>query len=250
MDPSFPVRTLIAVEEVDSLSVPDLSDYFNPFLQHFMKEALRAGGEAVVSLDGGEVNGIFTFDVVEKVGSIFARDRWVAEGLFRRRDRLAIFSDFSFAPGAEAYQIFSVELSGPDVPHRFVHRVRVADESDRTPILRLIREMYGPTEESWLRSIPRAEEPCFLVEVGDQLAGVGWASVVNGHGRLHALSVGPRYRRMGVGTDLWHARMMWIRGAGARRVICEIAEHNAPSRSIAVAGGMRPVGTIFLSHRP
>jgi RimJ/RimL family protein N-acetyltransferase len=246
---ALPVHEVAEVEEVDSLSIGDLSDFFDPFLVHFMKEALRGGGEVLVSTEGPYVSGIFTYDDDEKVGSIFARDRSVAETLFRRRAPLAAFSDFALAPGAEAYDIFGAEHPAWNVPHRFAHGVRLADAADRAPILQLMREMYGRIEEGWIRSIPRPEEPCFLVEVNGHVAGVAWASVLNRHGRLHALSVRPGYRQMGVGTDLWFARMLWAREAGAGRVICEIAEHNVPSRAIAVKGGMQPIGRIYLSQR-
>jgi GNAT superfamily N-acetyltransferase len=244
------IRALTRVDEVESLSLSDLSDFFNPFLAQFMRDALRAGGEVLVSIEGNTVRGIFTYDDVEQVASIFSRDRLVAETLSLQRHNIGIFSDFTFGPGAEVYHIFATELSEPSVPHRFAHRVRIADVDDRGSILELMREMYGRIREGWLRSIPREEEPCFVATVGPEIAGVGWASVANGHARLHALSVRPGYRRMGIGTDLLHARLLWAREAGARHAICEISEHNIPSRAIASAGGMRPIGQILYSRRP
>jgi hypothetical protein len=244
------VRALSSTDEVDSLSGSDLSDLFNPFLGHFMREVLGGGGEVLVTGDGPNVTGILTFNAAERVASIFARERAVAEVLFSQREHLTVFSDFALSPGAETYQVYSTELPEWDGSHRFSHPVRAAVEADRVAILRFMQEMYGRVEESWLQSLPRPGEPCFLVEVEGQLAGVGWASVVNRNGRLHSLSVHPRYRRMHVGTDLWYARMLWTQQAGADRVLCEIADHNLASRAIATTGGMRPIGQIFHSRRP
>jgi hypothetical protein len=44
--------------------------------------------------------------------------------------------------------------------------------------------------------------------------------------------------------------VQWARRAGAREILTEISEHNVGSRSIAIAGGMRPIGEIFLTVRP
>ncbi|MGA9839519.1 MAG: GNAT family N-acetyltransferase [Thermoplasmata archaeon] len=244
------VRTLVRLEEADRLGSPDLSEFFNPFLAHFVHEAVEGRLDVRVAEREGRVVGISTYDVVENVGAIFARDPTVAETLFGLCPAGSVFSDFPFGTGSEAYDVYSMALNGGEPAHRFSHRLRIADQGDRDAVLDLMGRLYGRVRGDWIRGIPRTQEPCFLAEVDGEIAGVGWVTALREEGRLHALSVRPRYRRMGVGIDLWHARMLWARRVGVRRVICEIGEHNAPSRAIATAGGMHPVGRIFLSHRP
>ena len=126
--------------------------------------------------------------------------------------------------------------------------VRTIREEDRTAVARLLVEQFGPVDPRWLGSMPPAGEKGFAVEVAGQIAGVGWVSLVNGQGRLHSLSVRPGYRRLGVGTDLWQARVLWSRASGAGRVITEVSEQNLPSLAIAAQGGMRNAGRMFLYH--
>jgi GNAT superfamily N-acetyltransferase len=243
------VRRLHIVEEVDALPIGDLSDFFNPFLRRFSRDALSAGGEVFVSPAHGESRGLYTVDPVERVAAIFTREREIAETFFVLHDNLSVYSDFPLASAAETFDVLALEVPNWSPTHRFAHPVRMATAEDRPRLLQLLSELYGRIEESWLQAMPRDDEPCFVVEVGSELAGAGWASVVDGHARLHTLSVRPTYRRLGIGADLWHARILWSREVGAESVICEISTRNLPSRRIALSGGMRPVGRIYRSQR-
>jgi GNAT superfamily N-acetyltransferase len=245
----FP-RVLTHLGELEGFTIGDLSDFFNPFLRHFMAEALRCGGELQVWTSGQKATGIFLYHPVENEASIFTRDREVAERFHAARERAAVFSEFELEPRSEVYHIYASDQ--PDWPseHRFSHPVRVARTDDLPGVIELLREVYGRVDERWVTTYPSDREECFVVDGADELAGVGWASVVNGVGRLHSLTVRPRYRRSGVGRDLFYARMGWTRRAEARRVISEISEHNVASRGIAEAGGMRAIGKIYRSVRP
>lgn len=226
----------------------DLSDFFNPFLTHFVREAFRGGGQVWVSRSGSIVDGLLVYNVVERVGSIFTRRRAVAESLFRVPDHLALFSDFPIGNRSETFWVLGSELPPPGPTHRYTHPVRIAREADGPAVRRMMKEMYGRIDTSWLE-VPSTEgEECLLVEVAGEVAGAGWVSVVDGHARLHSLSVRPRYRRMRVGTDLWHARVFLAMRAGASRVITEIADQNFASLAIATAGGMHRVGRVELSY--
>jgi GNAT superfamily N-acetyltransferase len=228
----------------------DLSDFFNPFLSYFVRAALRGRGEVWVSRSGPTVDGLLLYNEVERVGTIFTRAPAVAHTLFGLKDHVALFSDFPLAARTELYHVYRVKMAGESMPHRFTHPVRLARNRDQPAIMGMMREMYGRIDTSWLPILPSEEEKCLLVEVAGEIVGVGWVTVVEGHGRLHSLSVRPHYRRMGIGTDLWHARMLWARRAGAREVLSEIADQNVASQAIAVAGGMQKVGRLFLSYRP
>ena len=231
-------------------SLGDLSDFFNPFIPHFITAALRSGGEVWASWAGSDIDGLLLYNEVERVGSVFTRHPAVAQALFETRDPVALFSDFPLTTRTETYHIFRTERSLPVDGHQFAHRVRLARPRDRPRIVQLMQEMYGRIDANWLPVLPSSEEKCLLVEVGNQVVGVGWVAVVNGHGRLHSLSVRPHYRRMGIGTDLWYARVLWAYRAGARDVLSEIADQNVASQAIATSAGMQKVGRLFLSYRP
>lgn len=241
---------MTSAEEIPGSGFGDLSEFFNPFLNRFAREALRGGGEVWLSKESLTVKGLFLYNTVERVGSIFTRDGTLAAAFFGVKDRASLFSEFPLGTKPEIYHIYAAEPSGDPNPHRFAHPVRLARATDRPAIVRMLNQMYGQIDTSWLRASSPEGDQCFVVEVGGEIVGAAWVSVVGPHGRLHSLSVKPHYRRIGIGTDLWHARMQWARRAGARQVITEIWEHNAPSLAIATAGGMRRIGRIFLSHRP
>ena len=248
--PALPVSPIIGLHEARRQDFGDLSDFFNPFLHHFVREALRGGGEVWVSKGDSTVNGLLIYNMVEKVGSIFTRDTRVAETLFGLKDQAALFSEFPLGAKPETYHIYAAVSPGEMDRHHFAHPVRMAREQERPAILRMLHEMYGRIDTSWLQASSPEDDKCFVVEVANEIAGVGWVSVVGTYGRLHSLSVRPHYRRIGIGTDLWHARMLWARRAGARRVISEISEHNIASLAIAIAGGMQRAGRMFLSRAP
>jgi GNAT superfamily N-acetyltransferase len=241
---------MVGAAEATRLVLGALSEIFQPFLDRFVGEAVQGRGEVWVSEEKETVNGLLLFNQVERVGSIFTSDPTVARALYGLKDNVAVFSEFPLDAKAEVYQVFAAEPPGGTAHHRFTHVVRTARADEHPAIVRMLNEMYGQIDTSWLRTAAPSGEKCFVVEVAGELAGAGWASVVRSHGRLHSLSVRPRYRRVGIGTDLWHARMLWTWRAGARQVISEISEHNVASLAIATAGGMHPVGRMFLSLRP
>lgn len=249
-DPPGPVVLLTNATDANQLDLGDLSDTFNPFMRHFVEVARRGTGEVWISQRNRRVDGILLYNRTEKVGSIFTRDPEVAEQLFRLKDGVSVFSDFPLGIKADTYHVYAADLTLVPGPHRFRHAVRIARAPEQAEVSRMLNEMYGPIDTSWLSGTPPLGETCFVVDVGGRLVGAGWVTIVGDQGRLHSLSVRPHYRRAGIGTDLWHARTEWAARRGARHVISEIWEHNVPSIAIARAGGMEPVGRIFLSHRP
>jgi len=227
-----------------------LSEYFDPFLPHFIADTLRCEGEVLVSTVGGRVDGLFLFNPVERIGSVFTRDLALAEAFSRSRRGIGVFSEFPLVPTAEVYDVLVTDGWASVGPHGYRHPVRAAREDDRPALLRLLQEVNGAVDERWLSPVEREGEKCLVVELEAGLVAAGWVSVVGQWGRLHSLSVRPGFRRMGVGADLWHARMLWARHAGAQRVLTEIAQTNVASRAISVAGGMRVWGPVYLTVRP
>ncbi|HYA11048.1 MAG TPA: GNAT family N-acetyltransferase [Thermoplasmata archaeon] len=237
-------------ESGDALTGIDLSDWFNPFVVPFAREAIGSGGQAVIARESGRVVGLQLTDPTERVASVFSRSGAVAEAFLRE-------------PGAEGGAYAEVDLVGPRElfavhtlrlaelpPHRFRHRVRLLGPGELAAVDALLSEVYGSSSERWLAVAASEGERCFGVDVGGTLAGVAWALVAGPWARLHTLTVRPGFRRMGVATDLLFARLLFARHAGAREALSEIAERNLPSRAVAARAGMRPAGQLFLYLGP
>jgi RimJ/RimL family protein N-acetyltransferase len=248
--PGVPVLERVTDEtHARALSLDGLSEFFDPFLRPFLLDTLRSGGEAWVSRSGERVDGLFLYLEAETFGTIFTHDPAVADAFSTFHVGRSIYTAFPFGPFPEPFGIFVRELEGGSAPHRFRHAVRLARESDQAETIRLMRDVHGEVNEPWHRRPGRNDEACVVVDGMGELAGVAWVSVANGHGRLHSLSVRPRYRRTGVGTDLWHARALWAASAGARRLVTEISDQNAGSRALSERAGMRRVGEIYRCMR-
>jgi len=243
MGQSSPVGPASVV--VDELEVADLSPWFNSFLPYFVQEARRCGGEVRVVRDAGVVGGLVVSDPVERVASVFSRSRSIAEWFVRGRGPSGMYSDFSFEPRGEVFDIFVTPPGAELPPHRFRHPIRPVVADDLPAVLELMREVYGGVNARWFEGLEATPEAGFIAEAGGRPVGAGWVSVVRNHARLHSLAVRASHRRMGLGTDLLFARLLWARRAGAIDVLSEISERNAASRSIAVRAGMRRVGEIY-----
>jgi RimJ/RimL family protein N-acetyltransferase len=246
------IRSVHTNEEVNSLDIGDLSDFFNPFLRYFLRETIRCGGDVQVFGSGREVEGILIRDISEKAASIFARSENVANALFSMHDHISIFSETPVESAVEK-EVYNIYVANPvelDPTHKFTNRIRMATEKDLPAIAALVRGIYGVMDGRWFTFAPHGEEKCFVAEIEGTIAGAAWNTTVSGHCRFHALSVSPPYRRMAIGTDLWHARMLWARRSGAMQVLSEISERNLPSMAIAEKGGMKRAGQMFCYHKP
>jgi len=234
----------LPVEERD-LPGADLSAWFNPFLSFFAGEARRCGGEARIFREGGRVVGLLVTDPIERVASILSRIPSVAEPWVHGRGSMGIYCDFPIEPGSEAFDIFSVTLTAGLPTHRFRHALRPFSGKDLPAVLDLMREVYGVVNERWFDDVPNPSEAGLLAEVDGRLAGVGWASRVGRHARLHSLTVRAPFRRLGIGTDLVFGRLLWARRNGVEEALSEISVRNVGSQAAAVRAGMRRVGRMY-----
>lgn len=250
-----PAERPLSIEEVarpGALSDEELgplSAYFAAFLPHFVDETLRTGGR-VTALRGRErLEGIFLRRDRERLGSIFASDAEAARALYSTREELTAFAEYPLDPSGATYPVLLLELTDRSPEHRFVHSIRSARPDDRPRIAEVLRAVYGSVDEAWLAADPSPAERALVGEIDGRLVAAAWVTVVGRDARLHSLSVVPRYRRLGLGTDLWHARVLAARTLGATRAITEIAETNAASLAISTRGGMRRIGQVYENRR-
>jgi len=231
------------------LDLPDLSDWFNPFLPRFALDAERCGGEVRVMRDGERLVGLLVSDPVERIATVFTRSRAIAEKVVRSRGSYGVYCEFWLGPGGEVYDIFGARLDPERARIRFRHPVRELRDSDIPALLDLIREVEGPVNPRWFEGLPNANEAGFEVEVDGRLAGAAWVSRAGAHARLHSLAVRVPYRRLGIASDLLHARLLWAVRNGVTEAISEIAQPNFASQQVALRGGMHRRGQVYF-YRP
>lgn len=231
------------------LEEADLSPWFNPFLTHFVREARRCGGAVQVVREGELLRALLVTDPTEKISTVFTRSPSQAETWVRGRGPHGMFSDYPFEPTDEEYTIFSRSLRSDPPAHRFRHPVRSLSPSDLPAVRDLMMEVYGLVNDRWFQGVPNRSEAGFVCEVGGRLAGVAWVSLAGRHARLHSLTVRAPFRRMGLGSDLLAARLLWSDRMGAHTVLSEVSVRNVASQTVATGGGMRRVGSIYF-HPP
>ena len=233
------IGRLTSLTELDRAAIGNLS-FFDPFLKHFMKEALMAGGEVHIAENGGNVTGIFLYDGVERTGSIFTRSREVFDAFFGMKSRFACFSELSTEHRREVFHVYTAALADCRYARRFNHEIQVAGNEDLPEIACVMKGIYRHLNTKWIDIAPGEGDRCFVARVSGRIAGVAWLSLEGGVGRLHSLAVSHQHRRLGIGTDLLSARLLWLRAVGARSVFSEIADSNTLSVRLATCAGMRP----------
>jgi GNAT superfamily N-acetyltransferase len=232
--------------EFSGLARANLSPLFGHFLPYFALEALRCGGDARIVRDRGRITALWLTDPTEQVASIFAGADAPAAELFGNRGRFATFCERRFELNGECYAVYERSLVGSLLKHSFRHALRPVEVRDLPAVIDLTREVTGAVNRRWFEGLATVPEAGFLAEVGGRLAGVAWVSLVGAHARLHSLTVRAPYRRLGVGSDLVAARLLYALRSGMVDVLSEISERSAASSNLALRAGMRRVGEIYL----
>lgn len=247
---SIDYSKILSAEEVDELVLPSLSDWFDPFLPIFMRDSRRGGGEVLLATnEDGVIIGIYLTNPAERTASMFTRVRLVAEHFFSLKSKAEVYAEREWMSGGDRINVMLAELKdwNPNVVLR--NQVRIAVSADMSRVGALIEEVQGPFDRSWLESLPRSDELCFVTEVDGHIVGVSWLTIAGRHARGHSFAVHPRYRGIGIGTDMLIARMLWLKSRGATSVVSEIYGGNEASRLAAERAGMAQVGNMFAFHR-
>lgn len=247
--PALEVRSVRDEGEVGALALPPLSEWFDPFLGQFMRDALRTGGEVEVVEAAGRIGGVYLYSPVEGVASIFTRLGVVARRYVPGRQAGGIYADRRWAPGGETIEVMAIDLTEWRPRGAIRNPIHLATAAELAEVAAVMRELTGTVDQRWFATLPRAEELCFVCEVDGRIAGMSWATVVGAHARGHSFMVHPRYRGLGIGTDLLQARTLWLRQRGVRQIVSEIYAGNAASRTAAERSGMAVVGRMY-HYRP
>ncbi|HVH14112.1 MAG TPA: hypothetical protein VNA15_00115 [Candidatus Angelobacter sp.] len=220
--------------------------FFQPYLEYWIKETLEIGGEAYVSeAAAGNGSGLFLYDDYEKAGSIFTRSRRVFNYFYGLKPFKSIYAELQTEHPKEIYDIHTIDFENNSLDHKFSHEVSVADGEQIEEVREFMLSTHPGTNPRWIDVALRNGDKCVIVRLGDEIAGVGWLSLVNDIGRLHTLFVKPRFRMVSVGLDVLFARLLWLKSKNARIALSEISVNNLQSSRIAVRGGMKVSGQVY-----
>jgi GNAT superfamily N-acetyltransferase len=231
--------------DIDSM-FPSGFSFFEPFLQYFVKEVLEIRGEAYVSRTSeGAVSGIFIYDGSEKVGTVYTRSREVFDYFCELKPFNFLFAEMRTEAESEIYDIYTVDLRDLAIVHRFSHEISIADKGHVDEIEQFMVSTHPGINRKWVNVALKNGDRCFFVRLSNEIAGLGWLSLVNGVGRLHSLYVKPQFRRIGIGEDILYARLLWLKSKHARSAFSEISRYNLSCSRIAMKGHMRVSGQVF-----
>jgi ribosomal protein S18 acetylase RimI-like enzyme len=231
--------------EIDFIFPKGLS-FFEPYLQYFIKEILEIGGEAYVSRTSeGAVSGVFIYDDSEKVGTIYTRSREVFDYFYELKPFNFLFAEMRTEVKCEIYDIYTISLENLAIVHRFSHEISIAEKRHIDEIEQFMVLTHPGINKRWVNVALKNGDRCFIVRLGNEIAGLGWLSIVNGIGRLHSLYVKPQFRRIGIGEDILCARLLWLKSKRAHSAFSEISRNNLSCSRIAMKGQMRASGQVF-----
>jgi ribosomal protein S18 acetylase RimI-like enzyme len=225
---------------------PNGFSFFESYIQYFIKEILEIGGEAYVSRTAaGAISGIFLYDDSEKLGTIFTKSREVFDYFYELKPFSFLFSEMKTEFKGEIYDIYTLDFENLNLVHRFSYEISIAEEGHIDEIEQFMAATHPGINRRWVSVALKNRDRCFIVRLSNEIAGLGWLSLVNGVGRLHSLYVKPQLRRIGIGEDILNARLLWLKSKHARSVFCEISRHNVASSGNVLKAQMRVSGQLF-----
>jgi len=214
--------------------------FFDPYLEHYTKEVLDVGGEVYTAEDSENILGVLMYDGYEKTGCIYTRSREIFDHFCRLKPSSFLYAeiDASDIP-REVFNIQTLNLEGATINHGFRYEV-----SSPTPkeIERFMLATHPNVNPLWSHVALMNGEKCFVVKLDGKIVGCAWVSLVNRIGWLHTQYVKPQYRRIGIATDLFYARLLWLKMKGAKSVFSEISANNIASSGVEKKANMLPCG--------
>jgi ribosomal protein S18 acetylase RimI-like enzyme len=227
-------------------AMPNDFSFFLPYLPYYVRETLEIGGQAYVSRSSnGTVSGIFIYDGIEKTGTIFTRSREVFDHFYQLKPFDSLFAELKTEHDCETYDIYYVDVEKLAFAHSFSYEISVADDTQLDQLEQFMVSTHQGINRKWVGVALKDGEKCFVAKLENEIAGLGWVSIVEGIGRLHSLFVRPQFRRIGIGRDILSARLFWLKARRARSAFSEISRENPSSSKIAVGGGMSVSGQVF-----
>jgi ribosomal protein S18 acetylase RimI-like enzyme len=220
--------------------------FFESYLEYHTKEILEIGGEAFVTrTPDGVTSGLFIYDGYEKSGTVYTKSKEIFDYFYELKPFNWLFSEMKTEKENEIYDIYTVDLKNLALAHRFSYEISVAEKGQIGDIEQFMASTHPGINKRWVSVALKNGDKCFIVRLSNEIAGLGWVSLVNGVGRLHSLYVKPQFRRIGIGEDILNARLLWLKSKQARSAFCEISRDNVASSGNVMKAHMKMSGQVF-----
>lgn len=220
--------------------------FFEPYLEYHAKEILEIGGEVYVTrTPDGVTSSLFMYDGCESSGTIYTRSREIFDYFYGLKPFNFLFSEMKTELESEIYDIYTLDLENLAPVHKFSHEISIAKKEDIGEIEHFMASTHPGINKKWVSVALKNGDRCFMVRLSNEIAGLGWLSLVNGIGRLHSLYVKPQFRRMGIGEDILNARLLWLKLRRARSAFCEVSRYNLASSGNITKSHMRVSGQVY-----
>ena len=145
----------------------------------------------------------------------------------------------------EIFDIYSLDFENHVLVHRFSYEISMAENSNTVEVEKFMALTHPGINKKWVSVALKNGDKCFIVRLSNEIAGLGWLSIVNGIGRLHSLYVKPQFRRIGIGEDILNARLLCLKSKHAHSAFCEISRYNVASSGNVMKAHMRVSGQVF-----
>jgi ribosomal protein S18 acetylase RimI-like enzyme len=229
---------------------PSGFSFFEPYLSYNLQEILEIGGEVYTARTReGSLTGIFIYDNCEKGGTIYTRSKEIFDYFYALKPFNFLFSEMQTGLENEIYDIFTINLKDHTFAHRFSYEISVANTEHAEEVEHFMALTHPRLNKKWVRVALKNGDRCFIVKLDDEIAGLGWVSLVNGVGRLHSLFVQPQFRRMGIGEDILNARLLWLKSNRAHSAFCEISRYNVASAANVIKANMSVLSQVYQYFR-
>jgi hypothetical protein len=195
------------------------------------------------------VDGLFIYDGFEATGTIFTKSREVFDYFYKLKPSSYIFSELQVEEYLkEVWNVWQLDVDKAPSDHRFKHQVSI--DHDVRELERFMAATSPETNRRWVGVALKHGGKCFVVKIADRIVGIAWMTIVDGVARSHGLYVEPQFRRMGITTDDFYGRLIYLKSRHVHTLINEIAESNVASAGHAAQIGEKIVGKIFLYASP
>jgi len=228
------------------LALPEGFSFFQPYLQHWIKEVLGVGGEAYVAKTlTGSISGLFIYDDFEKTGTVYTQSRKVFDHFYELKPFSVLWSELRTEHESETYDLYALNLDNQAIAHSFNHPIIIAEDQHLAEIEQFMALTNPGMNPRWVSVALQNGDKCFLVRFQNEIAGIAWLSHVDRIGRLYSLYVKHQFRRIGIGGDLLFARLLWLKAKHAHSAFSEISRNNPTSARVSMRGRMSVTGQVY-----
>lgn len=244
----------------------DITAHFAEFRADIVRKALAAGDRVATASTGLGLVGMALYSRDGRIGTVFASDTGITEALRKFVGAKDFFTEWRHLVPATAvadaremgvsisekeaynlldtYEILKLDQIAPSAYDTTL--VSRMTEGDLADVVAISERVYKIPSKRWIRSLYSTDDVGFVARADGKIVGFGFASFVNGAGRLHGATVLPDYRNRGIGRELLRARLNALYALGADYIIMEVARWNLASMALAAAHGFRPDGALFV----